>query len=109
MAPSLATSSELNLNLNLNLEVEDALSKSVLLRHPGPVRVEASWSERQITVHIYKDERAKSADLKIDTVLIAQILRERFAGDFEHVTVFFFDLLTDFEISRPFYQEVPFL
>lgn len=91
LAPSFAAGGELNLNLNLNLEVEDALSKSALLRHPGPVRVETSPGVRQITVHIYKDARAKSTDLKIDTVLIAQILKERFAGDFEHVTVFFFD------------------
>lgn len=93
LAPSFTVGAELNLNLNLNLEVEDALSKNSLLRHAGPVRVEASPVERQITIHIYKDARAKSTDLKIDTVLITQILKERFADDFEHVTVFFFDPL----------------
>lgn len=79
--------------VNLNLEVEDALAKSVLLRHPGPVRVEVSSEGREIAVHIYKDARAKSADLKIDTILIAQVLKERFGGRFEQVRVYFFDAL----------------
>lgn len=67
-----------------------ALLANPLVKLSQPMRIEIDGNSKQVLLKLYRDNRAGLNDLKIDTVLIARVLKGVLPDSLEKVEVHFF-------------------
>ncbi|HMW91329.1 MAG TPA: hypothetical protein PKE54_14975 [Candidatus Obscuribacter sp.] len=67
-----------------------ALLANPLVKLSQPMRIEIDGNSKQVLLKLYRDNRAGLNDLKIDTVLIAKVLKGALPDSLEKVEVHFF-------------------
>lgn len=68
--------------------VEAVTSSKVL---PASVRVNAQYSMGQVSIYMYRSGKVSDNDLKIDSVLITKVLKDKFGSDVKQVQLNFYD------------------
>lgn len=66
-----------------------AIANSKVL--PASVRVNAQYYMGQVSVYMYRSGRVPDNDLKIDSVLVTKVLRDKFGTDVKSVQLNFYD------------------
>ncbi|MCC7528581.1 MAG: hypothetical protein IT342_08665 [Candidatus Melainabacteria bacterium] len=70
-------------------QLVEAIASSKVL--PASVRVNAQYYMGQVSVYMYRSGRVPDNDLKIDSVLVTKVLRDKFGTDVKSVQLNFYD------------------
>ena len=70
-------------------QLVEAIATSKVL--PASVRVNAQYYMGQVSVYMYRSGRVPDNDLKIDSVLVTKVLRDKFGTDVKSVQLNFYD------------------